>query len=143
MAERLELKVGDTFPSLRFARRAPSGQSWPTIVGASTSIWIRQVGSVDPAIEGEGTITLSLLNNVLSGEYEPTASDSSEIGEFEAEIEVRFANGRVATFPGNIGGVARYFRVSVVDDLGDTAAPIVVETAEYYWSEYPGEWFGI
>jgi hypothetical protein len=119
MTERLELKVGDTFPSLRFQRRAASGQTWPEIDGASSVMFSRVVGTTTPMTEHAGGIALSLENNVITGEYVPVAADSATVGEYDAEVKVSFSDGRVATFPGNINGIARYFRLSVVAGLGE------------------------
>lgn len=56
-----------------------------------------------------------VIDDAPAGEvsYSPSASEVDEAGRFNAEVEVTFANGEIATFPSN-----GYFAVQIDEDLG-------------------------
>lgn len=111
----LSIKRNDTQPSIRIQLINPDGTFFdPT--GATLSFFFQEV-SLDPVtgakVTGAGTFTIvsATLGQV---DYAWDASDTANIGNFRAEVEVLPSGGGRTTFPGG-----SYILFSVVQDLGD------------------------
>ena len=85
------IDLSDPGVSVKFIMRKKGTQAEPKVVAAAT------------IVNGEEGIV----------SYQWLAANTNEVGEFDAEFEITYADGGIETVP-NIG----YLSVTVVDDLG-------------------------
>lgn len=141
--ERLDIRSGDTLPTLRFAVRAPNGQALPSATGAVARMFARRVGTA-PVFQMQGEVELAYVGASLVGTYSPAAEDTLGMGgvQLDAECEIRFANGQTMTVPTSRGGVSRFFRIAITQDLADgEAVPVEPEEPEEILG-FVGPWLG-
>lgn len=91
-----KIKSGDTFPYFQFTLRDRNGP-YPLSLAQSIRFHMRAKGSVTVLVDDDCTVTDATLGEA---EYRwgPTDTTQTE-GEYEAEVEVDFGGGLVATWP--------------------------------------------
>jgi hypothetical protein len=114
--EQLNLRVGDSFPTMPFRCRPPAGQVIPSLSEAIATMRARRVGGGE-LIVLRGDVTIREDSGAIVGEYVPDVHEGLEVAEYFAECSVALADGRSLTIPFSEAGVSRYFRINVTDVL--------------------------
>ncbi len=107
----LEIKRHDRRPYFRFQLLA-DGAPVPGLDGSeSIQFLMRLKGSAAPKVNAAAT-WLDVSQAI--GEYRWAPGDTEDAGEFEAEVELTWANGEKETWPNN-----QYYPVKVYEDVGN------------------------
>ena len=102
------MKQNDTSPAMLATLQDASGAA-VDITGASVRFHMRQIGSTQVKVDAAATIVSALDGTVR---YNWIAADTADIGSYQAEFEVTYADASIETFP-NDG----YIRVEITDDI--------------------------
>lgn len=111
MATEMVIKRGDRRPSIVI--QCLDGATPVNLTGATSAKFI--MGTVDaggvgtPKVNAAATITNAVLGEVT---YHWILADVDTIGEYKAEVEVTWSDGKLQTFP-----AAGYLTVKVVADI--------------------------
>ena len=102
------IKQNDTSPALLATLQDADGIA-VDITGAAIRFHMRQIGSAAVEVDAAAVIVTPLQGIVR---YDWLAADTAEIGSYQAEFEVTYADASIETFP-NDG----YIRVKIIDDV--------------------------
>lgn len=102
-------KRGDTAPPIRAQILSPAGAP-VDLTGASVRFLLAAQAGGTPLVDGTATIVDAAQGIV---EYAWAPGDLQAAGQYLAEFEVTWPDGRVQTYPGD-----GYITVAVVADLG-------------------------
>ncbi len=92
MTDTFFIKRGDTLPAIRFALEPAT----TVLTGASVRFLMRVRGGAQVT---EGVAQIVTATGTPTVQYDWTAEDTAEAGQFEAEFEVTYPDGAVETFP--------------------------------------------
>lgn len=102
------VKQNDTSPSMLATLQDADGNA-VDITGATVRFHMRKIGRADVVVDAAAAIVTPISGLVR---YDWIADDTSEIGSYQAEFEVTYADASIETFP-NDG----YIRVEIIDDI--------------------------
>jgi hypothetical protein len=102
------IKQNDTSPALLATLQDADGNA-VNVTGGSIRFHMRQIGSTAIVVDAAAVIVTPLQGTVR---YDWLAADTAEIGSYQAEFEVTYADASIETFP-NDG----YIRVKIIDDV--------------------------
>lgn len=80
------------------------------LTGATVKFLMRREGRSDAKVDAEASVVGDPAEGIVS--YQWQAADTDTAGDYEAEFEVTFSDGRVATFPSD-----GYISVKVLADV--------------------------
>jgi len=103
-----QIKQNDTTPSLRASLLNGSGDA-VDLINTTVKFHMRPIGSSTPSIDAVASVISEPLGVV---QYDWLAGDTSDIGSYQAEFEVTYADGNVETFPNS-----RYINVEIIDNI--------------------------
>jgi hypothetical protein len=92
MTDTFFIKRGDTAPAIRFALEPVA----TVLTGATVRFLMRVRGGAQVA---EGLAQIVTATGTPTVQYNWTAADTVEAGQFEAEFEVTYPDGAIETFP--------------------------------------------
>jgi hypothetical protein len=105
MAEQFTIKQNDTSPAIQGTLTTAA-----SLIGATATFSMKNsAGAV--AINKAAAVISDVTNKVV--QYQWTALNTAIAGEFEAEFELTYADGRVETFP----NTDDYIQVTIYDDI--------------------------
>ena len=102
------IKQNDTSPALLATLQDADGNA-VNVTGGSIRFHMRQIGSTAVDVDEAAVIVTPLQGTVR---YDWLAADTAEIGSYQAEFEVTYADASIETFP-NDG----YIRVNITGDI--------------------------
>jgi hypothetical protein len=113
-----EIKQGDRRPLFVVILKDDFGEPTEAVVNLTTAT----SAVFNMRVVNGGTVKISrqtaAITNAAGGEvtYSWGASDTDTIGNYEAEVEIIWNDGKAETFPGGPGG-GNYFAVTITDDI--------------------------
>jgi len=101
------IKQGDTAPDIAYTLTPPTD-----LTGATIVFNLRLKGSTDLLLD---RVPAEIVGAPTQGvvKYSWVTGDTDEIGDYDAEFEVTYPDGTIATYPNY-----KYFPVKISDDLG-------------------------
>lgn len=102
------IKQNDTSPAMLATLQDADGDAI-NLIGASVRFHMRAIGSNQAVVDAAATVVTPISGTVR---YDWSAADTINIGSYQAEFEVTYADASIETFP-NDG----YIRVEIIDDI--------------------------
>tara|TARA_R110000796_G_scaffold178802_1_gene295438 strand:+ start:817 stop:1140 length:324 start_codon:yes stop_codon:yes gene_type:complete len=102
------IKQNDTSPAMLATLEDADGTA-VNVTGAVIRFHMRKIGSTAVVVD-EAAVIVTPLEGIVR--YDWMAADTAEIGSYQAEFEVTYADASIETFP-NDG----YIRVKIIDDV--------------------------
>ena len=103
-----KIKENDTTPSLRASLLNGSGDP-VDLIGTTVRFYMRLMGSNSTTIDASASV-ISEANGIV--QYDWVDGDTADVGSYQAEFEVTYADGNIETFPN-----ANYIGVEIIDDI--------------------------
>lgn len=103
-----KIKENDTTPSLRASLLDGSGDP-VDLIGTTVRFYMRLIGSSTVAIDAVASV-ISEPGGIV--QYDWVDGDTADVGSYQAEFEVTYADGNIETFPN-----ANYIGVEIIDDI--------------------------
>jgi len=103
-----KIKENDTTPSLRASLLNGSGDP-VDLIGTTVRFYMRLMGSNSTTIDASASV-ISEENGIV--QYDWVDGDTADVGSYQAEFEVTYADGNIETFPN-----ANYIGVEIIDDI--------------------------
>lgn len=114
-----EIKQGDRRPVFVVVLKDDFGEATESIVNltTATSAFFNMRATNAGAVKvNRGSATIS---NAAGGEvtYNWGTADTNTAGDFEAEVEIVWNDGKPETFPGGPSAGGSYFQITITDDI--------------------------
>lgn len=102
------IKQNDTSPAMLATLQDASGTA-VNLTAATVRFHMRAIGATQTKVNAAATIT-DAPNGIVR--YNWSASDTNTVGQFQAEFQVTYADGKIETFPND-----SYLPVEITDDI--------------------------
>lgn len=102
------LKQNDTSPAMLATLQDANGTA-VNLTAATVRLHMRAIGATQTKVNASATL-VDPNNGIVR--YNWSASDTNTVGQFQAEFQVTYADGKIETFPND-----SYIPVEITDDI--------------------------